>query len=199
MAELNAPHGSPALVDIDHLVHHTSLPETGLSAKADAAIRWIGDKVSWIWVLLVAVITVNVVMRYFFGQGRIEFEELQWHLYAIGFLIGISYCFEADDHVRIDVLHEHFALRTQAWIEFLGIVIFVLPFVALVLIYAVPFIAYSFGIHEVSEAPGGLPWRWAIKSFLFLGCALVLVAALARLSRVTALLFGVPRPRARSE
>ena len=27
-------------------------------------------------------------MRYLFGEGRVEFEEIQWHLYAIGFLLG---------------------------------------------------------------------------------------------------------------
>lgn len=188
------PVGSPPHLELDQFVHHTELPHTALSARFDAAIRRAGGWVSWIWIALVAVITVNVVMRYVFGQGRIEFEELQWHLYAIGFLIGIAYCFEADDHVRIDVFHEHFSLRAQAWIDLAGIVVFLLPFVALILIYTVPFVGYSFSIHEISEAPGGLPYRWAIKAVLLIGMALLLVAGLSRLTRLTALLFGWPRP-----
>jgi len=188
-------------LDLDQFVHHTELPPTPFSQRIDAFIRWIGAATSWVWVVLVAVITVNVVMRYVFGQGRIEFEELQWHVYAIGFLIGLSYCYEADDHVRIDVLYDGFSPRLKAWIEFLGILFFLLPFLALILIYAVPFIAYSFSIHEVSEAPGGLPFRWAIKSFLFIGVILLLLAAVARFMRVIALLFGIPKAvvQARSE
>jgi TRAP-type mannitol/chloroaromatic compound transport system permease small subunit len=186
-------------LDLDQFVHHTELPHTALSLRLDAAIRWIGDQISWVWIALVAVITVNVVMRYVFGQGRIEFEELQWHLYSIGFLIGIAYCFEADDHVRIDVFHEHFALRFQAWIDLLGIVVFLLPFVVLILVYSVPFVGYSFSIHEVSEAPGGLPLRWAIKAVLLVGAFLLLVAAISRLTRLTAMLFGRPRPVRRED
>ncbi len=188
-------------LDLDQFAHHAELPPTPFSQRIDAFIRRIGEVTSWVWVVLVAVITVNVVMRYVFGQGRIEFEELQWHVYAIGFLIGLSYCYEADDHVRIDVVYDGFSPRLKAWIEFFGILFFLLPFLALILIYAVPFIAYSFSIHEVSEAPGGLPFRWAIKSFLFIGAALLLLATVARFVRVIALLFGFPKAvaQARSE
>lgn len=188
-------------LDLDQFVHHTELPPTPFSQRIDAVIRRIGEAASWVWIVLIAVITVNVVMRYVFGQGRIEFEELQWHLYAVGFLIGLSYCYEADDHVRIDVLHEGFNPRLKAWIEFGGILFFLLPFLAVILIYTVPFIAYSFSINEISEAPGGLPMRWAIKSFLFIGVALLLLATVARLLRVTVLLFRTPKaaPQARTE
>lgn len=166
------------------------LPHTALSRAVDAAVRGIGHAVSWVWVLLLAVVVLNVVMRYAFGQGRIEFEEIQWHLYSIGFLIGLSYALEADDHVRIDILYEGFALRTKAWVEFTGILVFLVPFLVLVIVYTVPFLRYSLAIDEVSEAPGGLPMRWAIKAMLLFGFLLLAAATVARLSRVVAFLFG---------
>jgi TRAP-type mannitol/chloroaromatic compound transport system permease small subunit len=144
---------------------------------------------SWTWVVLMVVIIFNVVMRYLFNQGRIEFEELQWPLYAIGWLFGLSYCFIADDHVRVDLIHDRLSLKAQTWIELLGIVFLLIPFLTLVLLYAVPFILYSWELGEVSDAPGGLPYRWAIKSVLFIGFGLLALAALSRLSRVCALLF----------
>jgi TRAP-type mannitol/chloroaromatic compound transport system permease small subunit len=58
------------------------------------------------------------------------------------------------------------------------------------LVYAPPFIEYSIRTNEVSSAPGGLPYRWAIKSVMFLAYLLILTAALSRLSRAWALLFG---------
>lgn len=177
------------LMDLDHFNHHTQLPETRLSCLLDNLLQKIGDLMSWTWVVLMAVIILNVVMRYLFNEGRIEFEEIQWHLYAIGWLFGLSYCFVADDHVRVDLIHDQLSLRAQAWIELLGMVFLLIPFITLVLWYSVPFILYSWQLGEVSDAPGGLPYRWAIKSVLFIGFGLLGLAALSRLSRVCALLF----------
>jgi TRAP-type mannitol/chloroaromatic compound transport system permease small subunit len=183
-----APH-----IDLDQLVHHTELPRTRLSEAIDPWIRRTGEVLSWVWVVLVAVVTVNVVMRYILGRGLVQFEEAQWHLYAIGFMLGLAYCAESDDHVRIDVLAEKWGRATIAWIELYGIVLLLIPFLLIVLWYAVPFIAYSFRIHEVSEAPGGLPFRWAIKAVLFIAFVLLALTTLSRLSRVLSYLFGAPR------
>ena len=187
--------GDDPHVDIEHLIHHTELPQTRLSSVLDAVVKGIGDAVSWVWVVLVAIIVVNVTMRYAFGEGRIEFEELQWHLYAVGFLIGLSYCVQNDSHIRIDIFQERFRPRTQAWIEFYGILLFLIPYTVVVLVYAPSFIEYSLRTGEVSSAPGGLPYRWGIKSVMFLAYLLILIAAISRLSRACALLFGRPQPR----
>jgi TRAP-type mannitol/chloroaromatic compound transport system permease small subunit len=168
------------------------LPETALSRRLEPVIDLIGRAISWIWLALLLVIVLNVLLRYAFGEGRIEFEELQWHLYAVGFLVGLSYALQADAHVRVDVLHERLQPRTQAWIELYGILILLLPFIALILIYSVPFVASSFAVSERSQAPGGLPLRWLMKAALPLGFALLLLATVARLSRVWAALFQAP-------
>ena len=135
---------------------------------------------------IVAVIVVNVTMRYAFGRGYIAFEEAQWHLYSVGWMVGLAYCVQNDNHIRIDILHEGFRPRTKAWIDFLGILLFLIPYVAIVLIYSPNFIQYSFSTGEISDAPGGLPFRWAIKSLMFFSFLLLLVAALARLARAWA-------------
>lgn len=165
------------------------LPETALSRVIDGLIVRLGTWVSWLWLVLLGVIVVNVVLRYAFGEGRIEFEEIQWHLYSVGFLIGLGYAVTTDAHVRVDVLNERLAPRTRAWIELYGIVLLLLPFCALMLIYAVPFVAYSYATDEISASPGGLPLRWLIKAALPLGFGLLALAAVSRLTRVWAFLF----------
>ena len=175
---------------------HIDLPDTGLARAIDPVIEWLGKASSIFWPILVAVITVNVLMRYVIGKGLIEFEEIQWHLYAVGFLLAQAWAAQGDGHVRIDVLAEHYPNRTKCWIELIGILVFLLPFIIVVLWYSVPFIAYSFRINEISEAPGGLSHRWAIKAFLFIGFALLAISTVARLSRVLKALFG---PRAARE
>lgn len=165
------------------------LPQTALSRLIDPLLLRIGQATSWLWVALLVIIVMNVVLRYAFGEGRIEFEEIQWHLYSMGFLLGISYAFQADSHIRVDVLHERFEPRTKAWFELYGIVLLVLPFVLLILIYSIPFVQQSYELAEVSQAPGGLPYRWAIKALLPISFFLLLLAACSRLTQVWAFLF----------
>ncbi len=164
-------------------------PQTRVSRVIDPWLARFGTWLSWIWLVLLLVIVTNVVLRYLFSEGRIEFEELQWHLYSFGFLVGLSYAYQADAHIRVDVLHERFPPRLKAWVELYGTLLLTLPFVALVLIYGVPFVASSFALGEVSSSPGGLPYRWLIKAMLPLGFVLLLLAVIARLSRVWAFLF----------
>lgn len=172
----------------------STLPRTRISDAIDSAIRRVGEASSWLWLILMLVIIVNVAARYLFGAGSVMMEELQWHIYGVGFLIGLAYCTATDRHVRIDVLHERWRPRTKAWVEFFGILIFLLPFALSVLIDSVPFVLRSIELHEISDSPGGLSHRWVIKSAITLGFALLSLAAFARLMRCTALLFGFPKP-----
>jgi TRAP-type mannitol/chloroaromatic compound transport system permease small subunit len=165
------------------------LPHTAFSRRVDPLLVGVGRWISWIWLALLAIIVLNVLLRYAFGEGRIEFEEIQWHLYSAGFLFGLSYALVGDAHIRVDVLHERLGERTRAWIELYGILLLLLPFILLVLIFSVPFVAQSFALGEVSQAPGGLPYRWLIKAALPAGFLLLLLAAVSRLTRVWALLF----------
>lgn len=166
------------------------LPDTRFSRAVDRFIAAVGALSAWLWALLMAVIVVNVVIRYVFGFGRIEFEELQWHIYSAGFLIALSFGLQADSHIRVDVIRERLSPRMQAWIEFYGLILLLLPFILFVLIYAIPFVANSFLAAEISASPGGLPYRWLIKSMMLLGFLLLLIAAVSRLTRVWSFLFG---------
>ena len=175
------------------LPHKDELPHTTTSAFIGRGLRLIGAVTSWVWLMLLAVIVVNVVMRYALGEGRIEFEEIQWHLYSIGFLMGLSVCLNSDDHIRVDIFHDRLSLRSRAWIELYGLLLLFLPFVVLVLVFSAPFVASSFAVGEISDAPGGLPYRWLIKAVLPFSFLLLLIAGFGRLLRVCAFLFGTPR------
>ncbi|MBW2419918.1 MAG: TRAP transporter small permease subunit [Deltaproteobacteria bacterium] len=179
------------IADPDEQIHpHLSLPHTRLSRRIDAVVCRVGEWVSWVWLLLLAVVVANVTLRYVFAAGRIELEELQWHLYAVGFLAGLSWCVETDAHVRVDFLRERLHPRMQAWVELYGILLLQLPFIVLVAVYALPFVADSFARGEISPSPGGLSQRWLVKGALLLGFGLLGLASVARLVRVAAFLFG---------
>jgi len=173
-----------------------TLPHTRFSAAVDGALERIGSLASWLWLAIVAAIVVNVVYRYALENNIGQLEELQWHLYAVAFLIGLSYAVISDQHVRVDLVYGGRSLRTQAWIDLVGIVVFALPFVILVLRYGVPFVLTAYESGERSNQPSGLPHRFLIKGALVVAFGLLLAAFVSRLSRLTAYLFGFPRPLA---
>lgn len=175
-------------------VSAAEMPATAFSVAVGKVITWLGETASWLWLVLVLVIVVQVALRYVLGIGSIALEELQWHIYGVGFLFGLGFCLQADRHVRIDVLAEQWSLRTKAWIELLGLTVFLLPFVVAIVYESSKFAITSWQFGEISQAPGGLPYRWIIKGVIPLGFTLLGLAALARMSRCTATLFGFPTP-----
>lgn len=159
-------------------------------SRTERVIDWIANALSWVWLALIGIIGAAVVLRFAFGIGRIELEELQWHLYAVGFLAGIFGCAVHDRHVRVDVLRERFAPRARDWIDLYGILLLQLPFIALVLWSAWPWLVESFATGERSAAAGGLPLRWILKGVLPLSFLLLGLATLSQLARVSRRLFG---------
>jgi len=164
------------------------LPTTALSKALDSIIGFFGEIASWLWTVLMLLIVFQVVQRYAFGKGSIMMEEMQWHLYAVGFLIGLAVTEIRERHVRIDALAEMLPQRARLWIELFGIAFLLLTFVAAMLWFAWPFVQNSYELREVSAAPDGLPYRWALKSFIITAFVLLGMAGLSRLSRVVAAL-----------
>ncbi len=169
--------------------HGLDFPRTWLSDRLEWFLGGLGSVVSFIWIALVLIIVGTVAMRHFVGGNTIAIEEAQWHLYAFGFLIGIGYAIIHDSHVRVDVLASHFHPTTRAIIEFLGIVLIILPTVWLVVTYAIPFVQTAFVRAERSASPGGLSNRWLIKAVNIFAFVYIGLAAFSRLLRVTAFLY----------
>ncbi len=153
------------------------------SDQIDRAVRVIGNGICWAYGLLVFVIILQVVLRYGFGHGLVILEELQWHLYAIGVMFGVAYAQVNDAHIRVDIVHMRLSSRTQRYWEIFGILVFVLPFIAVVFFNSLDFVSESWRIGERSDAPLGLPWRWAIKSVIPISFGLLALAVLSRLWR----------------
>jgi TRAP-type mannitol/chloroaromatic compound transport system permease small subunit len=175
--------------------HALDFPHTRLSDAIDRCIVAVAAVINWIWVILILLIVVNVALRYVIGTNFIAMEEMQWHLYAIGFMLGIGFTLQQDAHVRVDVVAEHLPRRRRAWIELLGLLLIVLPLVVIILFQAWPFVMRAYNLNEVSAAPGGLTHRWAIKSVILIGFGFLGIAAFSRLLRVTSFLFGTPAPK----
>jgi TRAP-type mannitol/chloroaromatic compound transport system permease small subunit len=133
----------------------------------------LGALSAMLFLLLVANVVYDVVMRYVFNNVSIAFQEMEWHLFSAVFLLGVPYALKAGGHVRVDILYERLTSKVQAWIDLLGTLFFLLPFCLLVTWYGVGFAYESYLLGESSGDPGGLSNRWIIKamiplSFLFM-------------------------------
>jgi TRAP-type mannitol/chloroaromatic compound transport system permease small subunit len=122
-------------------------------------------------------------------------QDLEWHLHGVLLLLTFGFGYLMNAHVRVDIFRENLSRKGQAWLEFLGLVLMALPFLLLMLYYTGRFVIISFGQGEGSESMTGIPWRYVVKSFMFIGFLIVTMATIATLIRVTAYLFGTPDQR----
>ncbi|MBU1156702.1 MAG: TRAP transporter small permease subunit [Proteobacteria bacterium] len=139
----------------------------------DKINEYVGRFVSWITALLVLVVFVDVVMRYVFNISFVFTQELEWHLFAFIFLIGAGYTLLHDGHVRVDIIYQKLGSKAQAWVNFIGCLLFLFPGCYLIITTSMGFVENSFTIFEGSPDPGGIPLRFILKSMIPLGFALV--------------------------
>ncbi|PAR56343.1 C4-dicarboxylate ABC transporter [Vibrio metoecus] len=145
----------------------------------------LSDLLGWIssilFILLVVNVVYDVIMRYAFNDVSIAFQELEWHLFAAVFLLGIPYAIKAGGHVRVDIFYERLSLRAQAVIDILGTLFFLLPFCLLVAYFGIDFAKESYELGETSGDPGGLPYRWLIKSMISVSFIFMTISGLGLL------------------
>ncbi len=155
----------------------------------DSLIRHIGRTVAWVNLLLIGVILIQVFFRHYgFTHGQVMLEEMRWHLYALAVMVGLSFGVSSDSHIRVDILRHRYSPATRNWIEIIGILFLLLPFLFVIFHHSLEWVGDSFRLNESSESPTGLPYRWLIKSLIPISFGLLFVAALARLLRAWAAL-----------
>lgn len=126
----------------------------------------LGKITAILFILLLFNVFFDVVMRYVFNDVSIGMQELEWHLYAAVFMLGIPYTLYKEGHVRVDIIYDNLNVRKQAWIDLLGTLILLIPFSLLVFRYGYSFVVESYLLGEGSGDPGGLPYRWIIKAVI---------------------------------
>jgi TRAP-type mannitol/chloroaromatic compound transport system permease small subunit len=117
-------------------------------------------------------------------------QETEWHLHTMLFTLVLGYGLIYNTHVRVDLIRENLAFRKQAWLEFLGLTFFMLPFCATVIFFAVDYAHSSYVVNEISASTIGLTHRWLIKSVLVLGLGVAVLAGIAVWLQVVTVLWG---------
>jgi len=153
----------------------------------------VGRMVSWVTLLLVVTVFTDVVMRYCLRISFVSVQELEWHLFAFIFLMGAGYTLLKDGHVRVDIIYQKLSPKARAWVNLLGLLFFLFPGCYMIIQTSIPFVNNSYQILENSPDPGGIPFRFIIKSTIPIGFMLVSLQGISMLLKNLMIVMNVPQ------
>lgn len=184
-------------------VDETELPTAiRISDKLRGFVDWVGSRAAWLFVPLILVTVFDVTARKLiwiqlwlvenFGRifGSTLLQELEWHFHTALFTLVLGYGYIYNTHVRVDLVRETLSFRKKAWLEFLGLTLFMLPFCAIVIWFAFEYAYDSWAIGEISASQVGLSHRWIIKSVLVAGLIIAALSGIAVWLQVAIVLWG---------
>ncbi|WPZ34579.1 TRAP transporter small permease subunit [Thalassobaculum sp. OXR-137] len=192
-------------------------PWRSLLRIADALERpvvRVGEAVSWLFLPLIAIILFDALTRRylrkldFVMESDLHFylnspamQDAEWHLHAIIMLCALGYACACNAHVRLDMLRGRLGERGRLWVEFLGGLFLLMPFMAIFAADCFDFFWIAWVHDETAGETNGIGERWVIKFFMFFGPVLLLMAGASVLIRLAVRLFGPPElaPDTRTE
>lgn len=164
------------------------------------------DKLGWLsnWLVLltIGVGFFNVVARYLGRFIGVQLSsnallDLQWYLFSLTFLFGFVYILRHGENVRVDFLYTNMSEKKRALVDFLGTILFLIPF-CLIGIWVTfnPVLQSwgrssdgSWGTWEVSSDANGLP-RAPIKTMIPVALIFLLLQSLSQAIKYLAVLLG---------
>ncbi|MEM7353071.1 MAG: TRAP transporter small permease subunit [Acidobacteriota bacterium] len=165
-----------------------------MSQAIDSLNDRIGRLVGWLTLAMVLIGSFNALARYLgrFMGGQLSsnaYLELQWYLFTLVFLLGASYTYRCNAHVRVDLLYGRLSERGKAWIDLVGTVVLLLPFCIFALRSSWPSVRNSWAVREMSSDPGGLA-RYPIKTVILVAFALLILQGISQVIKQLAILRG---------
>ena len=212
-----APDAAPeAATGVRHLEAYELPWMLRAADKIRRFVDFIGRWGAWLIIPLVLITTFDIVSRKLtwhnaagdaFGMqiwlvgtfGRIFestlVQELEWHFHTALWALVLGYGYIWNSHVRVDLVREHLQMRKQAWIELIGLTVFLIPFCLIVLWFAIEYAMDSYAVGEISASLVGLPNRWVIKTVIACGLVLAVISGVAVWLQVVIVLFGPQNAR----
>ena len=162
----------------------------GVAAAICGLNQVIGRLFAWLSLAIVVVCFTVVVQRYVFATSYVWMQDLYIWLNGAMFTAVAGFALMRDDHVRVDIFYRPASMRTRALSDFVGVLLFLLPFCYVVYAYSLPFVLRAWGYHEASANVGGMPGLFVLKSFILAFAALIALQGVAMLIRSILVLTG---------
>lgn len=159
--------------------------------RTEAAIRLIGIAAAAVLLPLLAVVRVlEIGLRTFVNAPTSLYNAMERELFILLIFLVIGWAYLAGAHVRVDVFRPAMSARRKAWVEAVGIGLFLMPLVVITMVYGTHPAISAFEHGERSALFFGAPLRWVIVGALPFGIGLLGLAGLCRLVRSIAFLAG---------
>ncbi len=134
---------------------------------------------------LVVLMSVNVflvvILRYLFGISFIWMQETYVWMHAYIFMLGAGFTYLNDDHVRIDILYKSASPIYRAFVDLIGNIFLLLPFLYIIWTYSFPFVYKSWEMNEISREAGGLSMLYLLKIAILLFVILLFIQAISKI------------------
>jgi len=146
----------------------------------DAVTARIGKAASWLSLILVLWVSIDVILRYAFEHSRIWMMEVETYLFSGLFLLTGAWAFQNDRHVRVDILYQSWSQRRRDWVDWVGTLVFLFPWTWIMMQVGWQLFYQSWKIGEQSSQSGGLGGLYMLKSLLFIAFVLLFLQAVSR-------------------
>ena len=150
----------------------------------------IGRTVAWAALFIVLVQFAVVLMRYVLGMGSIWLSESIIYGHATMFMLAAAWTLREGGHVRVDIFYADASPRAKAWVDLLGALLLLLPFMLVLAWLAYPYVARSWAILERSRETSGLPAVFLLKTLIPLFALLMALQGVAQAIRAALVLRG---------
>lgn len=154
----------------------------------------LGRALGGILLVLILVQFILVISSSAFSYGSIWLQEARLYLNALIFLGGAGYAMVHDSHVRVDVFFRASDPLTRAWVDLLGCLLFLLPFLFLIWWAGLPYVLDSIRSAERSVETGGIPFVYAMKAMVLLFATTLVLSAISMSVRALTTIFGGSLP-----
>jgi len=161
-----------------------------ISGVIDRINAFVGKWVSWLILAAVVVSATNAIIRKLFNMSSNGFLEIQWYFFSAVFLLCAGYTMLRNEHVKIDVFAHMLSKKKQIWIDIIGIIFFLFPFVVAVVYLSWPLFVTALRTGEMSQNAGGLI-RWPVFMLLPTGFVLLGIQGISELIKRFAFLMGL--------
>lgn len=150
----------------------------------------IGRTAAWACLFVVVVQFAVVVLRYGFDIGSIWLSESILYAHATLFMLAAAWALREGAHVRVDIFYADASLRRRALVDLGGALLLLLPFMLVLLWFAVPYVGRSWAILERSRETSGIPAVFLLKTLIPLFAAMMALQGVAQAIRAVDVLAG---------
>lgn len=161
-----------------------------IATALDKISRRIGEYLAWLPLALVLVQFTVVVMIYVYSVGSIKLQESLQYINALMFLGGAGYTYLFDEHVRVDLFYARLGARAKAWIDVIGMIVLLIPFLIFFWWTTIPYVTDAWADMDGSVETSGLPFVYILKSILLTFALTLSIQVISALIRNIKILLG---------